>query len=106
MGLIMEQYNEEYERYQRAKKQVEEIRGFYGNLVAYIVVNLFLLYINLKYSPEYLWFFWPMLGWGFGLFFHAMKAFNYTPFLGKDWEQKKLKEFMEKDKQNKFKNYE
>lgn len=102
----MEQYNEEYERYQRAKKQVEEIRGFYGNLIAFIVTNIFFLYINLKYSPEYLWFFWPMLGWGFGLFFHAMKAFNYTPFLGKDWEQKKLKEFMENDKQNKFKNHE
>ena len=96
----MEFNQQEFERYQRAKKQVEEIRGFYGNLVAYIAVNLFLLYINLKYSPEYLWFFWPMLGWGFGLLFHAMKAFNYTPFLGKNWEERKLKEFMDQEKQN------
>ena len=98
----MEQFNEEYERYQRAKKQVEEIKGFYGNLTAYIVVNAFLLFINLKYSPEHLWFFWPMLGWGIGVVFHGMKAFNYTPFLSKDWEQKKLKQFMEEEKKNKY----
>lgn len=103
MGVIMEEFNkEEFERYQRAKKQVEEIKGFYGNLLAYIVVNLFLLFINLKYSPEYLWFFWPMLGWGIGVLFHGLKAFNYTPFLGRNWEEKKLKEFMEQEKNNKY----
>ncbi len=95
----MEEKYQEYERYQRAKKQVDEIKGFYGNLISYVVVNLFLLFINLKYSPEYLWFFWPMLGWGIGLLFHGMKAFNYTPFLGKDWEARKLKEFMDQEKQ-------
>jgi len=98
----MEKFSEEYERYLRAKKQVDEIKGFYGNLVAYIVVNIFMMIINLKYSPEYLWFFWPLLGWGIGLVFHGMKAFNYTPFLGKDWEQRKMKEFMEQEKNRKY----
>jgi hypothetical protein len=100
--LKMEQYNEEFERYQKAKKQVEQIKGFYGNLVAYIVVNVFLMIINLLYSPEYLWFFWPMLGWGIGVLFHGMKAFNYSPFLGKDWEERKLKEFMDQEKNKKY----
>jgi hypothetical protein len=98
----MEQHNEEFERYHKAKKQVEEIKGFYGNLVAYIVVNIFLMIINLMYSPEYLWFFWPLLGWGIGVIFHGMKAFNYSPFLGKDWEQRKLKEFMDQEKHKKY----
>jgi len=30
-----------------------------------------------------------------------MKAFNYMPFLGKDWEERKIKEFMDKEKENK-----
>lgn len=98
----MEQRNEEYERYQRAKKQVEEIKGFYGNLISYILVNGFLMFINLKYSPEYLWFLWSALGWGVGLLFHGMKVFNYSPFLGKDWEEKKLKEFMDQEKNKKY----
>jgi hypothetical protein len=95
---IMESNYDDLERFNRAKKQVEDIKGFYGNLISYTLVNLFLLFINLKYSPEHLWFFWPMLGWGIGVFFHAVKVFNFFPFLGKDWEEKKLKEFMEEEK--------
>ncbi len=99
----MENTNQEYERYQAAKKRVNEIKGFYGNLVSYILVNLFLIFINLKYSPEHLWFFWPMLGWGFGLLGHASKVFNWLTFLGKDWEEKKIQEFMEEENQKKEK---
>ena len=95
----MEEPIQEYERYQQAKKRVDKIKGFYGNLFFYLVVNLFLLFINLKYSPEELWFYWPMLGWGIGVLFHGMRAFNYTPFLGKDWEQRKIKELMDQDNQ-------
>jgi hypothetical protein len=97
----MEQFSEEFERYQRAKKQVDDIRGFYANLVSYVLVNLFLMYINLRYSPEYLWFLWPAGSWGIGLLFHGMKVFNYSPFLGKNWEEKKIKEFMDQEKQRK-----
>jgi hypothetical protein len=102
MGLIMEQSNQEFDRYQRAKKQVEEIKGFYGHLISFVLVMVVLLFINLRYSPQYLWFFWPLLGWGIGLLFHGMKVFNYTPFLGKNWEERKLKEFMDQEKQNKY----
>ena len=97
----METNYQEEERYFQAKKRVEEIKGFYGNLIAYIVVNIGLMVINLLTSPEYLWFFWPMLGWGIGVLFHGMKVFNYMPFFGKEWEEKKIKEFMDKEEQSK-----
>ncbi|MGO4821346.1 MULTISPECIES: 2TM domain-containing protein [unclassified Flavobacterium] len=95
----MERIYQDEDRYFKAKKRVEELKGFYGNLGAYIVVNLVLLAINLSTSPGYLWFFWPLFGWGIGVFFHAMKVFNFMPFLGKDWEEQKIKEFMEKEKE-------
>jgi hypothetical protein len=98
---IMENSNQKEERYYKAKKRVEEIKGFYGNLTAYIVFNIVLVIINLLTSPEHLWFFWPLLGWGIGVLFHGMKVFNYMPFLGKDWEEQKIKEFMDKEKENK-----
>ena len=98
----METNQNDFERYQRAQKQVENIKGFYGHLVSFVFVMFFLVVINLKYSPQYLWFFWPMLGWGIGLLFHGLKAFNYSPFLGKDWENRKIKEFMDNEKQNKY----
>jgi hypothetical protein len=97
----METNNQDEERYFKAKKRVEEIKGFYGNLTAYIVVNIGLLVINLLTSPDHLWFYWPMIGWGIGVAIHGMKVFNYMPFLGKDWEEQKIKEFMDKEKENK-----
>ena len=99
MDLIMET-NQEYEKYQRALTQVKEIKGFYSHLLSYILVNSFLIFINLRYSPVYLWFFYPLLGWGLGLFFHAMKVFNFMPFLNKEWEEKKIKAFIEQEKNN------
>lgn len=99
----MENEFQEEERYYKARKKVEEIKGFYGNLTAYIVVNIGLLVLNLLTSPQYLWFFWPLLGWGIGVAIHGMIVFNYMPFLGKDWEEQKIKEFMEKEKDQKNK---
>ena len=96
-----EKHYTEEERYNKAKKRVEEIKGFYGNLTAYIVVNLFLMTINLMTSPEHLWFYWPMLGWGVGVIFHGLRVFNYMPFLGKDWEERKMKEYMEEEERRK-----
>ena len=76
----------EQERYYQAKKRVEDIKGFYGNLIAYIIFNGFFLVLNLLTSPNELWFYWPLMGWGIGVLFHAMKVFNYFPFLNKNWE--------------------
>ena len=94
----METNNQEYYSYQKAKKRVKEIKGFYANLVSYVLVISFLTFINLKYTPEHLWFFWPMLGWGVGLLFHAFGVFKIVPFFGSDWEERKIKELMEEEK--------
>jgi len=97
----MERNYTEEERYNLAKKRVQEVKGFYGNLTAYIVVNIFLVIVNLMTSPEHLWFYWPMLGWGIGVLFHGLRVFNYMPFLGKDWEERKMKEFLEEEERRK-----
>jgi len=101
MEIVMEKQYTEEERYYKARKRVEEIKGFYGNLVSFIVVNIFLMVLNLTTSPNHLWFFWPLLWWGIGVVFHGLKVFNYMPFFSKDWEEKKIKEFMEKEEQTK-----
>jgi hypothetical protein len=83
------------EKYKQAKKRVEEIKGFYGHLFAYLGVNLTLLVINLVTSPRDLWFYWVTLFWGIGIFWHAMGVFVFSRFPGQEWEQKKIKELME-----------
>lgn len=100
----MENTNQEYERYLKARKKVKEIKGFYSHLTVYILVISVLIFINLKYTPEYIWVIWSATGWGFGLLGHASKTFNWVPFFGSDWEEKKIKELMEEEKNqnNKF----
>lgn len=96
----MEIIENEQDRYLKAKKKVEEIKGFYASLTAYIVVNTVLIIINIATSPDKIWFIWPLLGWGMGVLFHGMKVFNYSPFLGKNWEERKMQEFLNQEKQN------
>lgn len=93
----METNFNEQDQYLRAQKQVEELKGFYGHLASYIVVNTGLIVLNLATSPHQIWFIWPLVGWGIGLAFHAMRVFNFSPFFGKDWEERKIREFMKEE---------
>ena len=83
-------------RYARAKEHVEKVKGFYGNLTAYCIVIPFLVILNLV-TTSFLWVIFPIAGWGLGLFFHGMEAFDWSPLWGKKWEARKIREIMEKD---------
>ena len=91
-------------RYLKAKERVDEIRGFYGNLTAYVIVITGLAILNYYVNGwSYMWFLWAAFGWGIGLFFHAINTFRWNPFFGKDWEERKIKELMDKENENKTK---
>ncbi|MFV8325443.1 histidine kinase [Flavobacterium sp. ZS1P14] len=79
--------------YYRAKKRVEELKGFYGNLISYCCVIPFLVFINLAYSPQFQWFWFSAGGWGFGLVMHALKVFGYSS----KWEERKIKEILQRE---------
>jgi hypothetical protein len=83
-------------KYERAKKHVEEIKGFYSHLFAYVSVNVALFAINMLTSREQLWFYWPLVFWGIGLVAHAITVFGSGRFFGHDWEQRKIREYMER----------
>lgn len=90
---------EEYisdKKYARAKKKVEEIKGFYIHLFIYLLMVPVFIFLNVR-STGFPWALFPIVGWGLGVTSHAMEVFSYNPFLGKSWEERKLKEFMEKD---------
>lgn len=87
--------NKENLAYRKAAKRVKDLKGFYGNLTSYCLVIPFLLILNLMTAPNHLWFYWPMLGWGLGLTIHAVSTFG----IGKNWEEKKIKELMQEEQQ-------
>ncbi len=95
----MENFDKE-SKYLKAKEKVEELKKFYSNLTSYIVVIAGLALINYYTNGFYYpWFLWPALGWGIGLAFHAAKAFGWNPLLNKNWEERKIKEYMDDDDQ-------
>ncbi|TMU56980.1 2TM domain-containing protein [Flagellimonas algicola] len=83
-------------RYIKAKERVKAIKDFYSNLTAYCIVIPFLWWLNFR-TTDFLWAFFPTLGWGFGLLMHGMEAFGTNPLWGKRWEERKIKELMEKE---------
>jgi len=89
---------EQENKYIRAKERIAGIKKFYSSLMAYVVFIAFLAglnyYTNGWNNP---WFLWAAFGWGIGIVFHSFKAFGWLPYLNKNWEEKKIKEFMDKD---------
>jgi hypothetical protein len=88
---------DENSAYYRAKKRVEQLKGFYGNLISYCCVIPILIFINLTYMPEFHWFWFSAAGWGFGLTMHAFKVFGY----GTNWEERKIQEILRKEEDKK-----
>ena len=89
-------------KYFRAKNRVEQIKKFHLSLFSYVFFILFLAglnyWVNQWSNP---WFLWAAFGWGIGILFHALKTYGSNLFLGKHWEEKKIKEIMNQDTNNK-----
>jgi len=90
---------DEQANYERARKRVEEIKGFYTHLAIYVLVNAGLFVINLVTDGGQYWFYFPLIGWGIGIVAHALSVFGSGWFWGPDWEERKIKEIMDKDRQ-------
>jgi len=93
----MEKNYAQAERYLQAQKKVKEIKDFYQHLMIFILVSIILIVINLMTSPGYLWFVWCLIGWLIGLIVHGLTTFNLPPFFDKNWEERKIREILEKE---------
>ena len=78
--------------YERASRRVKDLKKFYSNLISYCLVIPFLIFINLRFSSAYYWFWWPMLGWGLGLILNAIKVFG----ISNNWEEKQIQKILNK----------
>ncbi|PQJ78438.1 2TM domain-containing protein [Polaribacter porphyrae] len=104
----MEQKFTEEQKYVLARKRVERISKFYKHFAIYIIVNIFLSAIFIvgdmndgdtfneaffDYHNYKIWLFW-----GIGIAFQALNTFGLNFILSKDWEERKLREYMNEDK--------
>lgn len=99
--------NSKRSKLRRARRRVAELKGFYGHLVAYLGVNLFITISKIlndlgngetfweafwDFGTFVIWFFW-----GIGLAFHAVKVFSLNPIFGKEWEKRQLEKYIQKE---------
>ncbi|WP_437373609.1 2TM domain-containing protein [Maribacter litoralis] len=85
-------------KYRRAKERVEEIRKFYGKVASTMVTIIIVASINYYFNEwRNAWFLWVVFGLSISLFFKANKIFNLNPFMGRDWEERKIQEFLQQE---------
>lgn len=84
---------------ENAKKQVKRIKGFYIHAIVYICVNLMIIVSNSLVSQKgfanadgYM----TALFWGIGLLAHAMSVFAPDFIMGRNWEERKIQEMINK----------
>ncbi len=100
----MENNYQEDPGYKAAQKRVKDIKGFYVHLIVYLFVNVFLIVANTGFKRlgngniEMSNFYTPLF-WGIGLAAHWAGVFGPGLLLGKKWEERKIKELMEKDRE-------
>lgn len=93
--------------YIKAQKRIEELKGFYWHVIIYLAINIFISKDEIfkiingqeeistllsQYSVVSLW-----VTWGIILLIHGVKVFGSNLF--KSWEEKKIQEFMNQEKQ-------
>lgn len=100
----MEKYSKK-SRYDRAKKKVAKIKGFYTHSIVYVIVNVLLL-IVIYTGHGSVTEFWNLgsfstaIGWGIGLLVHGVSVFGKDAFFGASWEKQKMQQFLKEAEQN------
>lgn len=89
--------------YQQAKERVKKIKGFYTHALVYLIINTMLFIGNIQKigvneSIFVLKNFSVAILWGIGLMAHGLSVFLPGFLLGKNWEERKIIELMEKEK--------
>ncbi len=101
----MENNLQQDERYFVAQRRVKSIRGFYVHLFFYVVINAFISVQIYMHNDGDFWRyenFTTAIFWGIGLLAHGTGVFGSNLIFGKEWEERKIQELMNKDKNQKW----
>nr|WP_299338240.1 2TM domain-containing protein [Allomuricauda sp.] len=97
--------------YERAKKRVKRLKGFYSHLSVYIIINIILIVIKMRYLGSSFsierdgdtfvldWSDWDIIStplvWGLFLAIHAIKVFSYP--MVQRWEKRQIQKQMDRE---------
>jgi two-component system, LytTR family, sensor kinase len=79
-----------------AYRWVRRKRIVYAIFGIYIALSLMWLLIDLSDGTENLWFYWPMLGTGFGVAVVAIVIFGIGGLFGAGWERRQVDRYLDR----------
>lgn len=92
------EFNTNETKYNRAQERVSKLKKFYGQLfrgvLAIVITAAINYYLNEWRNP---WFLWVVFGVSLGISLKAIKLFGTNLLFGRDWEERKVREIMDKD---------
>ncbi len=98
----------ESDAYARAKRKVDNIKGFYTHFIVYIFANTFITWQQVSeyiengkslaqaFQDEGTYMVWIL--WGFGVALHGLNVFITNGVFGQKWEERKIKQYMDDQK--------
>lgn len=102
--------------YFRARHRIERLRKFYFHLIIYFIVNIiisgFKINRNLNRGESFSEALWDLdtfivwIIWGIIIVIQTISVFGLPYILGRNWEEEKIKQFMDEEKSQTFKKYE
>ena len=75
--------------YREAKKRVKRKKNFYKELMSYVAISMFLIFVNVFTSSGYLWCLWAIVPWGFAMVMKGIKI--ATSSKSSNWEQNEIR---------------
>ena len=88
---------DEFARRERAKRRLAAVKGFYIHLSVFVLVVAGLVVINALTGGPW-WVLGVFLGWGIGVLAHGIAVMGHRSKSLANWEERKLKQFMDEDR--------
>jgi 2TM domain-containing protein len=88
----------EVELEQWAWRKVKSLRLLYSHLSIFVFGNVTLLLID-QATPGEAWFYKILVGWGLLVGLPAAYTYELLPWSTRDWEQRKVRELMDEQRQ-------
>jgi len=91
---------------ERAKKRVADVRDFFGHLIAYLIANGIMVFVDLRDTgdSQFLgldWAYWSIIPWGIGLLIHALVVFVFEGRLER-YEERKAKQYLAEEQEKRL----
>ena len=87
------------------RRRVHRLAEFYRHAAMFVTIMILLWIVNavqIHNSERALrwfswWALWPTLGWGIGVLSHGLTVTPFWSFFSEDWEERKVKEIMQRN---------